>query len=184
MLVELSAKRAALLKEAFPKLSQGTVLWNPDRPDNRPEVQAMQEGGTRAGIKVRSAEARSREELASQLDAIGWDGTQAILNAGDTLLGSSAQSIVDRAAKLKLPALYEDRDYVIRGGLMSYGPDMRAMHRRAAEFVDKILKGAKPADLPIEQPTRFDFVLNKKAAKALGVTFPPIILLQATEVIE
>ena len=93
---------------------------------------------------------RSRDELATQLDAIGWDGTQAILNSGDAILASQRRAIVDRAAKLRLPALYEDRIYVESGGLMSYGANVRDMHRRAADYVDKILKGAKPGDLPVQ----------------------------------
>ena len=182
--LELSAKRVALLKETVPKLTQATALWNPARPENRLEVKAMQDAGAQLGVKVQSSEVRSRDELATQLDAIGWDGTQAILNSGDAILASQRRAIVDRAAKLGLPALYEDRLFVESGGLMSYGANVRDMHRRAADYVDKILKGAKPGDLPFEQTSKFQLVVNQKTAKALGVTIPRAILLQADEVID
>ena len=184
MSLPLSAKRVDLLKQTFPKLTQTTVLWNPSRPDNTPEVKTMQEAAARVGLKFQSDEVRSRDELNVKLDAIGWDGTQSLLNSGDSLLASEARVIAERANKLKIPALFEDRYFVEMGGLMSYGPDMRQLHRRAADYVDKILKGAKPGDLAIEQPTKFELVISKKAAKALGVTIPATVLLQADEVIE
>jgi putative ABC transport system substrate-binding protein len=184
MSLQLSAKRVDLLKQAFPTLTQTTVLWNPARPDNTPEVKAMQEAAALLGLKFQSDEIRSRDELAVKLEAIGWDGTQSLLNSGDPLLGSEARTIAERASKLKIPALFEDRYFVEMGGLMSYGPNFRKMHRRAADYVDKVLKGAKPGDLPIEQPTNFELVINKRAARALGVTIPTKVLLQADEVIE
>jgi putative ABC transport system substrate-binding protein len=184
MSLPLSAKRLGLLKEMVPTLKQATVLWNPRRPDNVPEVAIMQQAATRAGIALRSAETRTRDELFAQLNALGTDGTQAILNSGDTLLTSERHAVVDRAAVLRLPALYEERVFVEAGGLMSYGPNYRNQHRRAAEYVDMILKGAKPADLPIEQPTRFELVVNKRTANALGLVIPRSVLLQADQVIE
>jgi putative tryptophan/tyrosine transport system substrate-binding protein len=184
MSLPLSAKRVELLKQAFPKLTQTTVLWNPARPDNGPEVKTMQDAAARLGLKVQSDEIRSRDELTVQLDAIAWDGTQSLLNAGDPLLGSEARTIAEKAAKLKVPALFEDRYFVENGGLMSYGADLRKLHQHAADYVDKILRGAKPGDLPIEQPTNFELVINKRTAKAMGVTIPYNVLVQATEVIE
>ena len=184
MSLALSAKRVDLLKQAFPKLTQTTVLWNPARPDNTPEVKAMQEAAAQLGLKFQSDEVRTRDELAVKLDAIGWDGTQSLLNAGDTLVSGESRLIADRAAKLKIPTLFEDRYFVEMGGLMSYGPNFRKLHRRAADYVDKILKGAKPGDLAIEQPTNFELVINKRTAKALGMTIPTTVLLQADEVIE
>jgi putative ABC transport system substrate-binding protein len=144
----------------------------------------MQDAGARLGIRVQSIEVRSRDELATYLDAIGWDGTQAILTSGDALIASERRAIVGRAAKLRLPAIYEDRVFVDAGGLMSYGPNLYKMNRRAADYVDKILKGAKPGDLPFEQPTKFELIVNKKTAKALDVTIPRTVLLQTEEVIE
>ena len=184
MLLELSAKHVSLLKEAFPRVTQAAVLWNPLRPDTRTEVKAMLDAGARLGIKIRSAEARTPEDVVKQLDAIGRDGTQAILTTGDGLIYSQARTILDRAAQLRLPVIYGDRVMAEAGGLMSYGPFQRNMHRRAADYVDKILKGAKPADLPIEQPTKFELVVNAKTAKAFGVIIPASVLLQADEVIE
>jgi len=184
LMLELSAKRVALLKESFPKINQVTAFWNPVRTDNRIEVKTMQDAGARLALNVQSVEVRTHVELASQLDAIGWDGTQAIMTTGDTLVTSERYTFVDRAAKLRLPAIYDDRVYVEAGGLMSYGPNVRNMHRKAADFVDKILKGAKAGDLPFEQPTKFELIVNKKAAKALGLAFPQSVLLQADEVIE
>jgi putative ABC transport system substrate-binding protein len=184
MSLPLSAKRVDLLKQAFPKLTQTTVLWNPSRPDNTPEVKTMQEAAAKLGLKFQSDEVRTRDELAIKLDAIGWDGTQSLLNSGDSLVSGESRAIAERANRLKIPALFEDRYFVEMGGLMSYGPNYRKLHRRAADYVDKILKGAKPGDLPIEQPTNFELVINKRTANALGVTIPTTVLLQAAEVIE
>jgi putative ABC transport system substrate-binding protein len=184
MQLELSARRVALLKEAFPHLRRARVLWNPSRPDNRAEVRTMQDAAAQLGLTLASSEVHSRVELAAELEALGWDGTEAILNAGDSLLASERRAVVARAAQLRLPSLYDDRAYAQDGGLMSYGADMRQMHRRAAEYVDRILKGAKPADLPIEQPTRFSLVVNQRVARQIGLTIPQVILRQAAEIIE
>lgn len=183
MSLPLSGRRVALLKEAFPRLTEATVLWNPVRKDNEPEVRVMQEAGERVGLKLQSVQVRSQEELLSQLDALGWGKAQAVLNAGDHLVTVMRRAIVERAAALRLPAMYEDRVFVESGGLMSYGPDLRKQHRRAADYVHRILKGANPAEMPIEQPTRFELVINQKAARALGVTIPRSVLLQADEVL-
>ncbi len=184
MSLPLSAKRVDLLKEAFPRLTQVTVLWNPERTDNVAEIKTMREAAARLGLKFQSDEVRTRDELTIALDAISWDGTQSLLDATDPLIGAEAPAIAKRAAKLKLPMLSLDRAYVGAGGLMSYGPDYRKLHRRAADYVDKILKGAKPGDMPIEQPTNFELVINKKVVDALGVTIPYSVLIQASEIIE
>ena len=184
MSLPLSAKRVELLKQAFPKITQTTVLWSRARPDNVPEVQTMEDAAAHLGVKFQSDEIRTHDEIALKLDAIGWDGTQSLLNAGDPLLNSEARAIAERAAKLKIPALFDDRYFVEMGGLMSYGANLRTLHQHAANYVDKILRGAKPGDLPIEQPTTFELVINKRAAKALGVTIPYNVLVQANEVIE
>lgn len=184
MMLEMSAKRIVLMKEMFPKLSQSSEFWNPDRPDNLAGMKTMRESGLRAGVKVESREVRSRDELSTQLDALGWDGTQAIMTSGDTLVSAERRSIVERAAKPRLPTMFDERIYVKAGGLMSFGVDVDKSHRRAADYVDKILKGAKPGDLPFEQPTKFELVINRTTAKALGVTIPRSLLLQADEVID
>lgn len=184
VLLPLSAKRMELLREMSPRITKASVVWNPVRKDNEPEVKIMQAAGKKVGIDLQSYPVRSREEFATALDFMESEGTQAVLNGGDTLLSLEAKALVGRAAKLRIPAVYESRYFVDVGGLMSYGPNFPQMHRRAAEYVDKILRGAKPADLPIEEPTRFELIVNKKAATAMGMTIPPAILMRADEIIE
>ena len=183
MSLVLSSKRVALLREAFPAVRQATVLWNPQRADNQAEVTTMQAAATRVGMQMRSAQVRTVEELDTQLDAVGWDGTQALLTAGDNLVSSRRKAIVERAAALRMPAIYEDRLLVEAGGLMSFGPDLRRTHARGADYVDRILKGAKPSELPIEQPTRFDLVVDLRVARAQKLDIPRSVLLQADEVL-
>ena len=183
MLLDLSAKRLALLKEAFPKVSIATVLWNPGRPDNKPEVAAMQAAARALNLRLDSQEVRTPQELSDALDLLPTTGTQAILNTGDPLLGNQGPKIIAFAAQRRLPTLFESRSYVDRGALMSFGPNFPALHRRAADYVDKILKGAKAGDLPIEQPTKFELIINMKTANALGFAIPQTLLLRADEVI-
>ena len=182
-LLELSGKRIALLKEVSPGLKRATVLWNPVRPDNAPEVAALQEAARNLGFMVESQQVRSRDEMDVAFDAILKGKGQAVTESGDPLLASETRRIVDFATSARLLTIFDDRSYVDAGGLMSYGPNLPAQHRRAAYYVDRILKGAKPADLPVEQPTKFELVINLKAAKAIGVTIPQAVLLQADEVI-
>jgi putative ABC transport system substrate-binding protein len=183
MLLEQSAKRLEILKEAFPKVAIATVLWNPGRPDNRPEVKAMQAAAQSLGIRLDSTEVRSPGELGDVLDVLPTSGTQAILNTGDPLVVSQAPRIIAYANRHRLPTLFESRVFVDQGALMSYGPDFPALHRHAADYVDKILRGAKPADMPIEQPTRFQLVVNLRTAKALGFSIPQSLLVRADDVI-
>ena len=180
MMLELSAKRLALLKEAFPKVTRAAILWNPARPDNKPEMEAMQAAGRALGINVESAPVRTRSEID---DTLGLLKTEALLNAGDPLVSSKAVAIVDYVNKARIPSLFESREFVDRGGLMSFGPNFPELHRRAADYVDRILRGAKAGDLPIEQPSRFEFVVNLKTAKAMGWTIPQSVLNRADEVI-
>jgi putative ABC transport system substrate-binding protein len=180
MLLDLSAKRLALLKETFPNITVATVLWNPGRPDNKPEVAAMQSAARELNVRLDSQEVRTPQEVTDALDVMPAQ-TQAILNAGDTLLSNQSAKIVAFATKRRLPTLFENREFVDQGGLMSFGPDFPSLHRRAADYVDKILKGAKPGDLPIEQPTKFQLVINLKTAKALGFTIPESVLVRADD---
>jgi ABC-type uncharacterized transport system substrate-binding protein len=184
MWLPLSAKRVELLKEAFPRIKRATVLWNPVRSDNVQETAAMRETAKRLGFELQSMQVRTREELATALEMMETDGTQAILTAGDTLITLEAPAIVRRAIELRIPAMYESRLHVDLGGLMSYGPSLPEMHRRAADYVDKILKGARPGDLPIEQPTNFELIINRKAAKSQGFQIPESVLVRADEVID
>ena len=183
MLLDQSAKRVEILKEAFPNVTRATVLWNPVRPDNRPEVAAMQSAARMLGVTLESREVRSATELADTIELLAGSGTQAILNAGDPLLSSQAHQLVAFATNERIPSLFENRQFVDEGGLMSFGPNFPTLHRRAADYVDKILKGAKPAELPIEQPSKFELVVNLKTAKALEFTIPQSLLLRADEVI-
>jgi putative tryptophan/tyrosine transport system substrate-binding protein len=184
MLLDLSAERLEILKDAFPNVSRATVVWNPGRPDNGPEVPAMQATATKLGVRLDSVEVRSVVELNDALDMLATSGTQAMFNTGDPLLSNQELKLVAVAAKLRIPTIFENREYVDLGGLMSFGPNFPLLHRRAADYVDKILKGAKPGDLPIEQPTKFEFVINMKTAKALGFAIPQSVLLRADEVIQ
>ena len=183
-LLEMSAKRMELLKDAFPNVSRATVVWNPDRSDNAFEVATMKDAADVLGMQLDSHQVRDREELELALDIARRDKSQALTESGDTLLTSQTKLLVDFAAANRIPAIYTERTYVDAGGLMSYGPNLPQQHRRAAEYVDKILRGAKPADLPVEQPAKFELVINMKTAKSLGLTIPQSLLLRADEVIQ
>jgi putative ABC transport system substrate-binding protein len=184
VLLPLSAKRMELLREISPRIRKASVVWNPVRKDNEPEVKTMQEAGRKVGIDLQSYPVRSREEFATALEFLETDGTQAVLNGGDTLLSLEAPALIAKAAKMRIPAVYESRYFVDVGGLMSYGPNFPQMHRRAAEYVDKILRGAKPGELPIEQPDTLDLTVNLSAARAIGLSIPASVLAQATRVID
>lgn len=183
MLLEQSAKRLALLKEAAPRVSRATVIWNPERPDNKVEVDAMVAGAKALGVVLESQQVRTPAELSDVLDLLPSTGTQALLNAGDNMLGSLYVPIVDFTRRRRLPSMFEDRFFVQNGGLMSYGPNFEQMHAMAAEYVDKVLRGANPGELPIVQPRKFELVINRTAAKQIGVSIPATLLVQADEVI-
>ena len=136
------------------------------------------------GMTLVVQEAGEAGELAGVFAAMQRERTQALVVQGSPFTGDNQKQIVELAAQQRLPTMFETRGFVIEGGLMSYGANWLEIFRRSALYVDKIFKGAKPADLPVEQPTRFDMVINLKTAKALGITIPPTVLLQATEVIE
>jgi len=182
-LLDLSAKRMQVLKEVAPKVTRATVLWNPIRGDNAIEVDVMQDAARRLGIQLQSQQVRDREEMDVALYAIAKDGSQAFAVEGDPYVYTYATRLIDFAARQRLPAIYDNRFFVDGGGLISYGPSLPQLHRRAADYVDKILKGAKPADLPFEQPSKFELVINLKAAKALGLNVPQSLLVRADEVI-
>lgn len=184
ILDELSAKRVELLKTSFPKVKVATILWNPQRPDNAVEVATIQATARKLGMEVRSVQVRSREELGTALEMLEVDGTQAILNTGDTLLSSSIAQLVARERELRLPAVWGERGFPESGGLMSYGPDNVELQRGAAEYTDRILRGEKAADLPIRQPTRFQLIVNQKAARERGWTLPTSVMVMADEVID
>ncbi len=180
----LAAKRLELLKEAVPDTARVAFLWNPANPDQRASFNEVQAGARALGVRVQSVEARTGEELEHALAAIKRDRPAALLMTADNLHQRYIGRIVAFASETRLPAMYQLKEAVERGGLMSYGASLPDLGRRAAYYVGRILKGAKPADLPVEQPTKFELVVNLKTAKALGLTIPPVVLTRADEIIE
>ena len=184
MLAEASAKQLALLKETVPSASPVAVLWNPANPVWQASALKQTEAAARAmGLRLQLLEARGPDELESAFAAMTKERASALFVPADIIFVRYAQQMADLAARHRLPAMYGFREHVEAGGLMSYAASFPVMFRRAAAFVDKILKGAKPADLPVEQPTKFELVINIKTAKALGITIPQSVLQLADEVI-
>ena len=181
---ELNAKRLDLLKQALPKVSRVGVLANPGPPSYGKVRRGMEEAARPLGIALHIREVHAPEELESAFSAMAKERVDALLVANDPMLFAQRGRIVDLAAKARLPGMYEWREFSEAGGLMSYGANLADQYRRAATYVDKILKGAKPADLPVEQPTKFELVINLKTAKALGLSIPQSILIRADEVIQ
>jgi putative ABC transport system substrate-binding protein len=183
MLAELSAKQLQLLKETIPGLTRIGVLWNPGAPHNTKMVEKLKAAAPSLSIDLSFAGARAPEEFGPAFVAISRAHAQALYVIGDAIFINHRAMLQKLASKARLPTMYTARQYVDEGGLMSYGPNFGDLFRRSAGYVDKILKGAKPGDLPIEQPTKFELVVNLKTAKALGITIPQSILLRADEVI-
>jgi len=179
---ELSGKRVEILKEAVPGASRVAALWNPATP--RTTLQATEEAARTLGLDVRTVEVAVPEDIFIGFEAAVGAGAEALVVLPDVMFFHERARIIALAARHRLPAIYEDREYATDGGLLTYGRDVSEQFRLAAGYVDKILKGAKPADLPIQQPTRFQLVVNLKTAEALGLTIPPAILDLADEVIE
>jgi putative tryptophan/tyrosine transport system substrate-binding protein len=184
MLAEASAKQLALLKETVPSASPVAVLWNPANPVWQASALKQTEAAARAmGLRLQLVEARGPDELEGAFATITREHSGALFVPADIIFVRHAQQMADLAARHRVPAMYGFREHVEAGGLMSYAASFPVMFRRAAAFVDKILKGAKPGDLPVEQPTKFELVINLKTAKALGVTIPQSVLQLADEVI-
>jgi putative ABC transport system substrate-binding protein len=182
---ELGAKRIQLLKQTFPKLTRPVaVLWNPDYVGMSARFRQAQRAAPAIGMGIRSVEVRDSRELELAMESMDRERPDALLILADPLTTDQRLRIVEFAATERLPAMYETSRFVDAGGLMSYGPNTDKIVSRAAAYVDKILKGAKPADLPIEQPATFELVINLKSAKALGIAIPEAILLQADRVIQ
>jgi putative ABC transport system substrate-binding protein len=181
--VDLTGKRLDILREVVPGLRRLAILGNSGNATNVIEMNEVQSAARTLGIEVVAPEIRRPEDIASAFEAFKGRA-EAIYVASDPLLNSNRVRITTLALGLRLPAQYTFREYVEAGGLMSYGPSFPDLFRRAAEYVDKILRGAKPTDLPVEQPTKFDLVINLTTAKALGLTVPPMLLARADEVIE
>ncbi len=178
------AKRLELLKEAVPHASRVALLWNPANQDQFAHFRDA-EAGTRAlGLTLQSVAVRSGEELEPALAAMLRERPSGLLMTGDTVLQGHIAQILAFAAEHRLPVVYQLRENAEAGGLMSYGTSRPHLIRRAAVYIDKILKGAKPADLPLEQPMKFELVINLRTAQALGLTMPSTLLFQADEVIK
>jgi putative ABC transport system substrate-binding protein len=180
---DVAAKNLELLKEAVPHGSRVAFVWNAVSPAAALAGKAAQVAAPALGVELQSIEVRSASELATALATITPERTDALMVFPDPLTFTHRGQIVDFAAQRRIPAMFGAREFVDAGGLISYGPSFPDMFRRAAVFVDKILKGTKPEDLPVEQPTTFELVINLKTAQALGITIPPTLLFQATEVI-
>jgi len=181
---ELEGKRLELLRVVIPKLSHVAILWNPVNAYHVIEMKEAQSAASALRMKVLSLGVRTPEELDGAFAAINRERAGALLVLADRLFLHHRTRIMDFSAQHRLPGVHAYRELVEVGGLMSFGPSYAGMHRRAATYVDKILKGAKPADLPVEQPATFELVINLKTAKALGLTIPQSVLLRATEVIQ
>jgi putative ABC transport system substrate-binding protein len=179
---ELNAKRLELLKEALPRLSRVGVLLNPDNPANVAMLQAMERTARSVKIQLHAVEVRSPAEFEGAFAVMGKGRAGALAVYEDAMLIANAAQIADLARKSRLPTI-GFTEYAKAGGLLAFGVNFHDLWRRAAGFVDKIFKGAKPADLPVEQPTKFEVVVNLKTAKALGLTIPPSVLVRADEVI-
>ncbi len=179
--VNVHPKRLELLKEAFPRISRVAALWNPQHDQAAKEFEAV---GQALGIQIHRVVGRPLDNLESVFSAISRGTPDALLVASMPLTLRNRARVIELAAKTRLPTIYDSGLFVGAGGLMSYGPNSADSYRRAATYVDKILKGANPADLPVELPTKFDLVINLKTAKQLGITIPPHILYQATKVIK
>ena len=185
MSAELGEKRIQMLRELSPKASLPMdVLWNPDYVGMRARFEQARHVAPAVGMTVQSMEVRDARELDAVFATIVREHPDALLVLVDPFTRSQRSRIVDFAAAQRIPAMYETSDFVDAGGLISYGPNLPEQYRRAASYVDKILKGAKPADLPIEQPTKFELAINIKAAKTLGIRIPDSLLVRADKVIE
>jgi putative tryptophan/tyrosine transport system substrate-binding protein len=181
---ELEAKRLELLKECRPSITRVATLWNPSNFALRPSLQRAFSSAERLGLKLEPAEAQDATSLERALETIRRQRADALLIMGDPFLVSQRERTAEFAAVNRLPSISNYREYPETGGLMSYGPSYPDLFRRAAGYVDRIFRGAKPGDLPIELPDKFELVINVKTAKALGLTIPPSLLVRADQVIE
>jgi putative ABC transport system substrate-binding protein len=183
LLPEMDAKLLALLKETVPKATRVAVLWNPNSHGGVLGFKDMQAAAPGLKVTLLSIEVRRPDELEKALATITAQKADALLVITDPIMFGNRGQIIEFAARQRLPAMYEVREFVNDGGLMSYGPSLTAMIRRVPIFIEKILRGTKPGDIPIEQPTQFEMVVNEKTAKAIGLTIPPPVLVRADSTI-
>jgi putative ABC transport system substrate-binding protein len=181
---EIAGKRIELLRDSLPHLGRLAVLYNPDDPGKAIEWRETEAAGRTLGLKVTAVPIRDPKEFQGVFAAIAQERADALIILGDPFTILYARELVDLAAKHRLPVMSAYGEFVTSGALMSYGPNLVEMRRTAAVYIDKVLRGARPADLPVEQPTKFELVVNLKAAKALGLTIPQSLLLRADQVIQ
>jgi len=179
----LAGKRLELLRETVPNLHRVAVLWNPRDPGSTQQWKESQLAGQELRLQLHSMEVSGADRYESAFKEAMKAGSGALAQMAGSVASANRKQIADLAAKHRLPAIFEREDFVASGGLISYGPDRAESYRRAAVMVDKILKGTKPADIPVEQPTKFELVINLKAAKQIGLTIPPNVLARADRVI-
>jgi ABC-type uncharacterized transport system substrate-binding protein len=184
MTPDLTAKRLELLKEILPELTRVAVLWNSGNPISEPELRKAEAAARSLGLQLQSLGMRDPHEFPSAFSSMKRERAGALFVLPDAMFFGLRNEIVDLAASSRLPLVAHLREFANAGGLMTYGPNVADVHRRAAEYVDRILKGAKPGDLPVQQPTKFELVINLKTAKALGLTIPQSLLMRADEVIQ
>jgi len=184
MAAQLGEKRLELIKQIVPAVSRVAVLWNPPNPAYGPVLKVLEATAPKLGMELQRLEVRIPDEFEGALQSATKQRVGALFVPGDPLVTNRPRMVADLALKYRLPTVTDFRELPRAGGLLSFGPDLVDSYRRAATHVDKILKGAKPGDLPMEQPTKFDLVVNLKTAQVLGVTIPSSILTQATEVIQ
>jgi putative ABC transport system substrate-binding protein len=180
----LSGKRLALLKETVAGISRAAVLANFADPIATPQVSEMESAARALGIHLRAYDVRTPGALSGAFAAAAREGAEGVLVTIETIFLSQRTRVVELAARHRLPVVYPHREFVESGGLIAYGPNVASLFQRAATYVDKILKGAQPRDLPVEQPTRFELAINMKTAKTLGLAIPPALLLRVDQVIE
>ena len=180
---DLNGKRLELLKEAFPKATRVAFLWPSGGPSGNLVLTDMEAAAKALGVKLQSLDVRSIDDFDGAFARAKRDGAQALITTPSPLINTQQRQVLDFAAKNRLPAMYQTSEWVEAGGLMSYAPNFTDLWRRAGDFVDKILKGAKPADLPVEQPKKYEFIINLKAAKQIDLTIPPNVLARADKVI-
>jgi putative ABC transport system substrate-binding protein len=181
---DLAGKRLELLRELVPSLSKVAVLWNPANSAEAAAVKATETAALSLGMSLIVERASNPSEIDRAIAAVTQSGAKSVVVLPDPMFLANRAQLVELIGKARLPAIYMETGFVAAGGLLSYGPNFTELFRRAAAYVDKILKGAKPGDLPVEQPTKFELVINLKTATAIGITPPTSILLRATEVIE
>jgi putative ABC transport system substrate-binding protein len=181
---ELSGKQLELLKEIVPKLSRVAVLGTSTRPGNAQSLRETELAAGAFGVQLQYLDIRGPKDIETAFREASKGRADALLMLASPVFVNERTQLADFAVKSRLPAIYDRREFVDDGGLMSYGTNFADLSRRAATYVDKILKGAKPADLPVEQPTKFEFIINLKMAKQIGLTIPPNVLARADKVIK